>query len=347
MSLKFESVSRDFNGSSAVADVSLEVGDGEILCLLGPSGCGKTTLLRIAAGIERPASGRVLLGQTEIAGPERFVPPEKRGIGFMFQDYALFPHLTVLQNVAYGLRGMSKRAAAAEALAALERVGLSRHAEDCPHTLSGGEQQRVALARAIAPRPAVVLMDEPFSNLDARLRERMRGETHAILRGTGATCILVTHDAEEAMQLGDRIALMRDGRLIQQGTAEELYRRPKDLAAARFFSELNEIEARIENGKAVTPLGAFAAPGIAEGETAIVCLRQTSLRPCALGEGTRAEIRSIRFLGEIALAELSVEGIAQPLLARLDADTVPQAGTEIAIEVEADSDLIFPKSANR
>ena len=185
--LTFEDVSKRYGESLALDHVSLDLPPGEVLCLLGPSGCGKTTLLRIAAGVERPTSGRVLLDGQEVAGPDRFVPPEKRGVGLMFQDFALFPHLTILQNVAFGLGWMNRAEANAEALAALARVGLAHYAQEYPHILSGGEQQRVALARAIAPRPSVLLMVEPFSGLDPRLREKIREETLAILHETRAS----------------------------------------------------------------------------------------------------------------------------------------------------------------
>ena len=225
----------------------------EILCLLGPSGCGKSTLLRIAAGVERPSVGPRPARRPGGGGAGGFVPPEQRGIGLMFQDFALFPHLTILDNVAFGLKSLTRSEAKAEAHAALERVGLAHYAGEYPHILSGGEQQRVALARAIAPRPSVLLMDEPFSGLDPRLREKMREETLAILHETRATSIVVTHDAEEAMRMGDRVALMRKGSMVQAGKALDLYRAPKDILAARTFSDLNELAARIEGGQCRDP----------------------------------------------------------------------------------------------
>ena len=240
--LAFEEVSHVYPGNVAALDkVSLAVEPGEIVCLLGPSGCGKTTLLRVAAGIERQTGGRVLVDDQELAGPSTFMPPEQRGIGLMFQDYALFPHMSLLANVTYGLRALSKADAEIAARRALSRVGLEDYAGEYPHLLSGGEQQRVALARAIAPRPPVLLMDEPFSNLDRRMRDDVRDETVAVLREARATTIVVTHDPEEAMRMADRIALMRAGRLVQVGRPEELYRHPVDLMTARFFSEINEV----------------------------------------------------------------------------------------------------------
>jgi iron(III) transport system ATP-binding protein len=339
--LTFEDVSRRFGDGLALDHVSIDVASGEVLCLLGPSGCGKTTLLRIAAGVERPSSGRVLLDGQEVAGPNQFVPPEKRGVGLMFQDFALFPHLSILDNVAFGLKSLTRREATTEALAALTRVGLAHYANEYPHILSGGEQQRVALARAIAPRPSVLLMDEPFSGLDPRLRERMREETLAILRETRATCIVVTHDAEEAMRMGDRVALLRRGRVVQTGKALDLYRAPKDILAARTFSDLNEIPARIENGVAATVLGRFPANGLAEGARAIVCIRQRGVRLLPPGEGVPVRVLDARFLGDVALVEIAVQGLDAPLLARVKESDTPPLGSEIGVGIDTVAVLVF------
>ena len=235
-------------------------------------------MLRIAAGIEKPSAGRVLLNELEVAGPDRFVPPEKRSVGLMFQDFALFPHLTIAANVAFGLKSLGKDEAQRQAMAALGRVGLARYADEYPHVLSGGEQQRVALARAIAPRPAVLLMDEPFSGLDVQLRDSMQEETLALLRETRTTCIIVTHHPEEAMRLGDRIAVMRGGRLVQEGAGEDLYRHPADLFVARLFSEINEITASVDGTRVVCALGDFPAPGFEDGEIVKLCVRQRAVQ---------------------------------------------------------------------
>ena len=224
--LTFEHVSHGFDGTPVLNDFSLDIAPGEIVCLLGPSGCGKTTLLRLAAGIERLDEGRILIDNTVVSSPDHFVPPERRGVGLVFQDFALFPHLTILQNVSFGLKTLDPEQARQAALTALERVGLASMAAEYPHVLSGGEQQRVALARAIVPRPNVLLLDEPFSGLDKRLRDTMREETLSILQETRTTCVMVTHHTEEAIRMGDRIAVMRQGRLIQAGTAEALYESP-------------------------------------------------------------------------------------------------------------------------
>jgi iron(III) transport system ATP-binding protein len=339
--LGFENVSRRFGDTLALDNVTLDVPPGKVLCLLGPSGCGKTTLLRIAAGVERPSSGRVLIEDEEVAGPNRFVPPEKRGVGLMFQDFALFPHLTILDNVAFGLRSMTKTEGRAEALMALERVGLGRYAGEYPHILSGGEQQRVALARAIAPRPGVLLMDEPFSGLDTRLREVMREDTLAILHETRATCIVVTHDAEEAMRMGDSVALLNKGRVVQTGTALELYREPKTIFAARTFSDLNEMKARVEGGRAATPLGTFPAQDLDDGTDVIVCVRQGGVCLKKQGKGVPGRVLDIRYLGDVGLVELAAQGLDAPILARVRESDVPAEGAEVGVSVDASAVLIF------
>src|SRR3954471_3794126 len=240
--LGLDKLSQLYGAVRALDGVSLTVRPGELVCLLGQSGCGKTTLLRIAAGVESPIEGRVFLDGREVTGPKLFLPPEQRGIGLMFQDYALFPHLSILENVTFGLRDLPARDAEVSARRALARVGMERYASDYPHVLSGGEPQSGGLARSVAPRPGVLLMDEPFSNLDRRMRDAIREETVAILRETGATTVVVTHDPEEAMRIADRIVLMRQGRIVQEGPAETLYREPVDIFAARFFCDFNEVE---------------------------------------------------------------------------------------------------------
>jgi iron(III) transport system ATP-binding protein len=338
----FEAVERRYQDTVALSGVSLDIAPGEVVGLLGPSGCGKTTLLRIAAGIEKPSRGRVLINDQEVSGPVRFVPPERRGVGLMFQDYALFPHLTIIDNVAFGLRSLPREEARREALSVLARVGLERYADDYPHIISGGEQQRVALARAIVPRPAVMLMDEPFSGLDVQLRDRVQEETLALLREARATCLIVTHHPEEAMRLADRVAVMRGGRIVQVGRAEELYRNPSGLFVARLFSEINEIAVRVSGGALRTPIGRFSVPELAEGDDAILCIRQRAIEVRPAGQGLPARVLHIRFLGDAAQVDIAVEGFEQHLKARLPEGNVPQKGAEIAVAVDPASVLVFP-----
>lgn len=343
--LAFESISLSFGKTEVLRDVSFELAPGEIVCLLGPSGCGKTTLLRIAAGIERPQEGRVLIDGLEVVGPNTFVPPERRGVGLMFQDFALFPHLTILENVAFGLRALKRSEALAEADKALSRVGLSRYASVYPHALSGGEQQRVALARAIVPRPQVMLMDEPFSGLDQRLRENIRNETLALLKETRATAMLVTHDSAEAMALADRILLMRQGRLIQTGTPRELYQHPVDAAAARFFSEMNEVAGIVRNGHAETPLGNFAAPNGALGGTAVVLIRPQAFELARAGAGVEGLVLASHYLGDVTLSTVLFDGIEEPLMVRTAARDAPNMGKSERFSIDPTQVFVFPKGA--
>lgn len=339
--LTFENVSRRFGRTAAVEDVSFTLQPGEIACLLGPSGCGKTTLLRIAAGIDKPDAGRLLFDGQEMAGPQRFVPPEKRNIGLMFQDFALFPHLPIIDNVAFGLNSLPRGEARGIALHALERVGLAHYANSYPHNLSGGEQQRVALARALVPRPQVLLMDEPFSGLDQRLRESVRAETLTLLRETRASCLLVTHDPVEAMGLADRIFLMRQGHLIQAGTPEELYRHPADAAAARFFSDTDEVRGEVRGASVHTPLGTFARPDRVKGPEALVLVRPQGIRRSADGQGVEGLVTETRFQGDDVKCRVLFQGVDEPLTALLDSKAAPQRGETALFRVDPDHVFVF------
>lgn len=341
--LSFEDIRHSYHGKETIRGVTLAAEPGEVLCLLGPSGSGKTTLLRIAAGIEAQTSGRLLLNEREVAGPNGFVPPEQRGIGLMFQDFALFPHMSVLDNVRFGLTELPAREARAEAMVALERVGLAHYAEKFPHVLSGGEQQRVALARALAPRPGVLLMDEPFSGLDSRLKDTIRADTLAILRETRATAVVVTHDAEEAMRMADRIALLRDGLLVQVGTSDDLYRRPRDLFAAAFFSEINEFNGIVRNGMVETPLGVAAAGGIAEGMAVSIAVRLSGVNVLEDGGSIPARVVSRRFLGVVEMLTLAIPGREQPIRARIRADQLRPGLRDVTLAVDRQDILVFEK----
>jgi len=340
--LVIENVRQTYDGVEALRGVSLAVAPGEILCLLGASGCGKTTLLRLAAGVEAPSGGRILLDGKEVAGPTHFVPPEKRGVGLVFQDYALFPHMTVLENVMFGLRHLPHAQARELAMRGLVRVALDHYADSYPQLLSGGEQQRVALARALAPRPSVILMDEPFSNLDQRLRESIREETMNLLREEGISAVVVTHDPEEAMHIADRIALMRKGEIVQTGTAEDLYFCPESLFAARFFCDLNELEAQAKGGEVITPLGTFAAPHIADGPC-VVCIRPQALLFDTDRGGVECTITARRFLGRVDRLRVKVPGIEEDVHARLRDARAFRPGQVVRLAVDARDVLVFPQ----
>jgi len=269
-------VEKAFGAVRAVRPATLAVQRGELFAVLGPSGCGKTTLLRLIAGFERPDAGTIEVGGRVLADGDRedaWVPPEGRRIGMVFQDYALFPHLSVADNVAFGLRGASSawwrgsRSLDRRARSTLELVGLQHKAERFPHELSGGERQRVALARALAPEPELVLLDEPFSSLDATLRAGLRREVELILREAEASAVLVTHDQEEALSLADRVAVMREGAVVQTGTPQEVYHRPHDRWTAQFVGEVNVLPGVADPVGVNTELGFFelalpADPGI-------------------------------------------------------------------------------------
>lgn len=336
-----ESLCRRFGQITALDHLSLRVNAGEVLCLLGPSGCGKSTLLRLLAGVDEPCSGRILIGGAEVAGPNRFLPPEMRGVGLMFQDYTLFPHMNVIDNVAYGLTRLGRATARREAQAALDRIGLGARAQDYPHMLSGGQQQRVALARALAPRPAVLLMDEPFSGLDSQLREEIREDTIAILREARATAVIVTHDPQEAMHLGDRIAIMRGGRLLQVGPAEELYERPHTLFVAQTLSEVSVFPCRVRNGRAATALGVFPASGVADGP-ASMCVRQSSVQIAPReSEGLPGRVLDMRFLGSHVLYHVAVAGLDEALKVKICGAATVRTGDDVSLDIGPGAVTIF------
>jgi iron(III) transport system ATP-binding protein len=277
-------VTKRFGGVTAVLDSDLCVERGEFVALLGPSGCGKTTLLRLIAGFEQPDAGAIAIEDRPVAGPGRFVPPERRRVGIVFQDYALFPHLTVAENIGFGV---SRSDRAGRMLELLRLVGLSGFERRYPHELSGGEQQRVALARALAPRPSVVLLDEPWSNIDPLLRAAMRDELAEILRAIEVTVLFVTHDREEAFSIADRIALMRAGRVVQSGAPEEVYFAPADRWVAGFVGEGNFLRGELDGSLVETPIGRFPvekANGAREVEV-LIRPELLELRPDPSGTG--------------------------------------------------------------
>jgi iron(III) transport system ATP-binding protein len=300
--LRLRDVRKAFGAVRAVDGVDLDVEHASICALLGPSGCGKTTTLRLIAGLERPDEGEVLVAGRTLSSAREFVPPDKRRIGMVFQDYALFPHMDVAANVAYGL---GRKPDPEPIRRALELVGLADSARRSVHELSGGQQQRVALARALAPTPDLVLLDEPFSNLDAGLRDRLRQEVREILVQAEVTALFVTHDQEEALSLAEKVAVMRDGRIEQVGSPEEVYSRPASRWMAEFIGEIEILPGEARNGRAECELGSFPAEDASEGKVDVL-VRPESLAVDLHGPqgATSAEVVSRRFFGHDQLVEL-------------------------------------------
>ena len=350
--LEVRDLRREFGGRPVVSGVTLSLQAGQVTGLLGPSGCGKSTTLRIIAGVDQQTAGEVWIDGQKVAGPDVFLPPEKRHIGLMFQDFALFPHLSVADNVAFGLKGSrtEKRLRVRELL---EKVGLVRFIDSFPHELSGGEQQRVALARALAPRPSIMLMDEPFSGLDNRLRDGIRDETLGILKDEGAAVLLVTHEPEEAMRMADEIALMRDGQIVQCGAPYNLYNAPVDLEAAAFFSDVNVISGTVQGALTETAFGQFLAPGVPDGAEVNIVIRPQHLKidfdrggkgPSPTpdhGVWARALVDRARFIGKESLVDFRMEGDGAILTASVPSVFLPQQGTPLWIAIRRDRCFVF------
>jgi iron(III) transport system ATP-binding protein len=340
--LVLEDVSRRFGPRVVVDGVSFAAPPGQVTVLVGPSGCGKTTLLRMIAGIERPSSGRIIVDGREVAGPSVFVPPERRRIGLMFQDYALFPHLTVVENVLFGLRGVPRADRRSVAAAAIADVGLTALAEQRPGQLSGGEQQRLALARALAPSPRALLMDEPFSNLDRGLREDVRAGTLSVLRQAGVTTLIVTHDPAEALAIGDHLVLLDGGRVIQEGPAARLYSRPASLAAARALSDVNVVPGRLGAGGLETLLGTVPTPRTPgrDGESGVAAFRPEHLVLGPPVAGVRGRVEARKFLGASTIVTVSVAGLQEPLQIAVATKDLPTI-EHVSVRADLDAGTVF------
>ena len=352
--LEIKNLQRAYGGRAVVDDVSLKIMPGQVTCLLGPSGCGKSTTLRMIAGVEMQDSGTIHVDGKLICDTVFRVPPERREIGLMFQDFALFPHLSVADNVGFGLKTGTKAERRARIEELLERVDLLRFIDGYPHQLSGGEQQRVALARALAPRPKIMLMDEPFSGLDNRLRDGIRDETLALLKEEGASVLLVTHEPEEAMRMADEIALMRDGRIVQRGAPYNIYNNPADKAAVAFFSDINVLRGEVRGALTQTPFGAFLAPGVPDGGQVDIVFRPQHVsidfdrngrgpNPTELaGTPARGVVERARFMGSESLVEFRMDFNDEVLKVTVPNVFIPKPGTPMWLTVRRNRCFVFP-----
>jgi iron(III) transport system ATP-binding protein len=337
-------ITKTFDGESLVlAGVDVDVEAGAALALLGPSGCGKTTLLRIIAGLERPDAGTVTVGDQLLTSPDVFVAPERRRVGMVFQDWALFPHLSVARNVGFGLP-RSERKVSPRIDEALELVGLAGMGDRMPSTLSGGQQQRVALARAIAPRPSVLLLDEPFSNLDASLRAHVRTEIHQLLVGLGITTVFVTHDQDEAFVLGDRVAVLAEGRVVQVGPPAELYQRPATRWLAGFVGDANLVAGTASGDTAATLLGRMPLVSATTGPVdVLVRPEQLELVPAAEGgdaDGVQATVELVEFVGHDTTYLVRAGDVA--LQVRRPSMPVVARGEQVQLRYVGDAAAWFP-----
>ena len=352
--LELHDITRTYNGAAVVDGLSLALTAGEVTCLLGPSGCGKSTTLRIAAGVDRQSSGRVLIDGQVVSDDMRHMPAEQRNIGLMFQDFALFPHLDVERNVGFGLKG-SRSAKKSRVTDLLQKVGLDGFQDKYPHQLSGGEQQRVALARALAPKPQVLLMDEPFSGLDDRLRDGVRDATMEILKAENTAVLLVTHEPKEAMRMADQIALMRDGKIVQAGAPYNIYNAPVDRQAAAFFSDVNVIVGTVTNALTETPFGQFLAPGQLDGTQVEIVIRFQHLKldfdrkgrgpnPTPVeGVPARGCVKRARYLGHQSLVEFVMDYDGSILKAEVPGVFLPKPNTAMWLSMRRDRCFLFRK----
>jgi iron(III) transport system ATP-binding protein len=330
--LELEAVSRSFGPVRAVASVDLTVAEESLTAVLGPSGCGKTTLLRLVAGFLVPDAGTIRFGQTVVVGDGRVVPPQRRKVGYVPQEGALFPHLDVAANIGFGLpRAQRKSARIGEMLDLVELP--ATYASRYPHELSGGQQQRVALARALAPGPAVVLLDEPFSSLDASLRASTGRAVVRALRAARATAVLVTHDQDEALSLADQVAVMRDGRVVQASGPREVYRSPVDVDVARFVGGAAVLSATVHAGRAATVLGDLqVVPGTADGAVEVL-VRPEQVVLNAGDQAVKARVDEVSYYGHDAAVLLTVLPNGPTLVARVNGADVPEAGATVTVSV--------------
>jgi iron(III) transport system ATP-binding protein len=327
MLLEIRNLSLSYGDQVVLTNLNLEAEQGQLTAVLGASGAGKSTLLRLIAGFEAPTSGEIYIDSKLVSSSSEVLAPEKRGVGIVPQDSALFSHLTVSQNIGFGL----PKGSDARVNELLELVGLSEFANRKPASLSGGQAQRVALARALAPRPKLILLDEPFSALDAELRGRLREDVKAVLKVENASAILVTHDQEEALSLADKVAVMREGMVIQAGTPTEIYNEPVDLGIATFLGDSILVDGRVEGGKVITDLGKLSAlNSITDGESGVVAIRSENfyLQPNPSGD---SEVIGRVFFGHDAVVEVQTPKLK--IRARSNGPFAPEVGMRVTVWV--------------
>lgn len=324
----------------ALQNFSMEVQKGELLALIGESGSGKTTLLRLIAGFEEPQSGEIFINGKKVVGNKIFIAPEKRNVGMVFQDYALFPHLTIEENVKYGLNKWSKKERQERLDEMLRLVGLIAFKERYPHQLSGGQQQRVAMARALAPKPSLILMDEPFSNLDTVLKEQVREDIRRIIKTTGTTAIFVTHDTKDALSTADRISILKDGKIQQIGPPQQLFDAPENIYVANFFGKINVLNALSSPGGYNTPIGFLPCSlNVKTGEKVTLVIRPENIHICKENSSPLyGKVKSVLYLGDQKQVTLSIENNSQPykLLLKIEKDTELEKGDMVHFKVIQD-----------
>lgn len=326
------------------------------MCLLGPSGCGKTTALRLVAGLEAPDKGKIFLDDCLVSDGKHIIHETyKRAIGLVFQDLSLFPHLNIFENVNFSLRNLNNNDAVKRTNYLLDCVGMLPYKKKYPHMISGGEQQRVAIARALAPKPKLMLMDEPFTSLDNRLRDEIRELTLSLLSEEKTSVIMVTHDPEEAMKVSDSIALMRDGCIVQKGVPYNIYNKPIDSKAAKFFSNYNKIQGKVHNSQTDTPFGLFMTPGVKDDLFVEIIIRPQHLKidfdrngkgpnpTSEHGIAARGEVIRSRFLGKDSLVELQMEYDRSTLMASVPGVFLPPSGVFLWVSLRRDRCFVFVK----
>ena len=343
--ISFEHISHRYETAQTISDISFNIHSNEVVSLLGPSGCGKTTLLRLAAGLEKPDAGKIKLDGQIISSPDFVLSPEERGVGLVFQSYALFPHLTVTQNILFGLPRKSTKDVS-NVIDLMRELDIEGLGDKYPHELSGGQQQRVALARALAPNPPIILLDEPFSGLDSRLRERVRDQMLHILRDTSTAALMVTHDAEEAMFMSDRILVLNKGKEIQQGRPIDLYCRPKNRFVAEFFGEVNHIPATVRDRKIETVFGVYDAGEFVDGTKVQIVVRHEALHLSPKSKGAVALVVETHLLGKNSLVHLSVPTGSSELHlhARIPGLSWFETGKKVFVEIDPEQVFIFPEN---